>query len=76
MIQLRHPTRGLLAGLALVTLGACASSPDTAAPTTSDDKGEIVTGSNIPRRQGNTGTNRVTTLNPVDATPAGPAPAR
>jgi hypothetical protein len=75
MIQLSHPTRGLLAALAVVTLGACAASPDTA-PANPSDKGEIVTGSNIPRKSGSSGVNRVTTLNPGDAAPGGPAPAR
>jgi hypothetical protein len=65
MIQFRHPTRGLCAALALMTLGACASGPEAPAQPRQKESAEAVTGSNIPRRDGRAA-NGVKTVSPDD----------
>ena len=75
MTLLRRSTCGLPAALALLTLAACASGPQAPAQPQSQDRGEYVTGSNIPRRDGRAA-NRVNTMEAGDLQKAGSAPAR
>ena len=72
MTPFRHPTRGVLAALALTMLAACAAGPDTEPPTKKDQP-EYVTGSNIPRRDGRAA-NGVKTMDPADLKRAGSQP--
>ena len=70
----------LLAAAALSAITGCADVPRT--ETASADKGEVITGSNIPRKRGNAGPSGVTTIDgdavragALNTNPQMPAPA-